>query len=158
MKRTHLSALFLSAWISTLVISCFQPAHPPQQAMPHLPLPTKDEMALVNGEPLTIRGYLDIRAITPSLTPEKSLWAGIAALALYSEAKHKGYILDRNHALKIARYALEDLASDAVAPELTAYYRTGLSRLSPARIKLELEELLARSVVVKSSLNLSQVF
>jgi hypothetical protein len=130
----------------------------PDPVLNNLPLPTKDEMALVNGVPLTIRGYLDIRASAPRLSPERSLWAGIAALALHAESKQRGRPIDKVHALNIARYAIEDLPPHEVVSELTHYYREGLSHLPPSRIRQDIDALLARSVVIKTRLNLSRVF
>lgn len=155
MKKTPLAVIVLLC--TPLLTSCFQ-AEVSKTYLRHPPFPTKDDVALVNGVPLTLRGYLEIRTAAPTLSPERALWAGMAALALQAEAKNQGRLLSQIHALAIARYALEDLPSDSAEQELTFYYRQGLSHLPAARVRQDLEELLARSVVIKSPLKLSQVF
>ncbi|MBI2711737.1 MAG: hypothetical protein HYX41_02575 [Bdellovibrio sp.] len=133
--------------------SCTQVSSVPPSG--RLPLPSKDEVALVNGVPLTLVDFLDIRSIAPKLTPEKALWAGMASIALTSEAAQKKISLNKTQALTIARYALQDLDEGQAKPQ---FYTLFPETSSPSLVHQTLDDLLARSVVIKSSVNLSKLF
>ena len=119
-----------------------------------LPLPTKDQVALVNGRPLTLSDYHYVRSLVPQLAPQTVFWIGTAALALQIEAHTSGVSLSSTQALEISRYSMGSLAVETAMPSLRAFYSTRPIP-SPNEVKRELEALLARSVVLKSTVDLT---
>jgi hypothetical protein len=118
-------------------------------------MPTKDEVALVNEQPLSISDYLNIRKIMADSTRESAIWAGISALSLQHQAGERGVHLSARTSLDIARYALRNLSTPSAIASLQQYYHFGKTPPSPEWVKKELEELVEKSVVKRSPVALS---
>ncbi len=70
-----------------------------------LPAIGKDEVARINGKPLTLTTFLTLRRSHPGLSDDQILWLGLGALALRDKLLKDGYDLTSEEHLNIARYA-----------------------------------------------------
>lgn len=113
-----------------------------------LSLPTKDDVALVDGKPLTLGAFAAIRSTVAGADRETVLWLGIAALALQNDSRARGHEVSPKTALNLAKFAAGLLPRDVVADEAREYQ--GSSRAitpDPATFKSELDALIRRAVV-----------
>ena len=120
-----------------------------------LPLPTKDEVALVNERSLTITDFNQIRSTMKKRSTEGAVWVGIGAILLQKELKRQGQSLAPPVAIEIARYAWGDIP--ALHPPDALHHlfpdRTGL--LSPDDLKREIDRLSQQNVVIRNTRLLS---
>lgn len=124
---------------------------------PPLPMPSKDEVALVDGRPLTLTDYLALRDHIRKHTTEAVLWAGIAALAIQNETRARGAELRSASAVEVALYALGELNAAEADNSLRAYFaRTGLPP-KPDEVRAALDRLLATSIVRRNERALSSL-
>ncbi len=117
-----------------------------------LPLPTKDELALVNQHPLTLNDFLIIREQLHDKKNEDALWIGISALALHGATSNQ---LDKMSAYTIARYALKDISLAEAEISLKQYYRSQQNMPSPDEVKKELDGINQKAQVMRNPVPLS---
>src|SRR5687767_9750617 len=98
-----------------MVSGCFKFPSTPTSSDPHaqqmkLPLPTKDEVARVNGRPLSLQDFLTIRENLNEPSNQKAFWIGTAALALQDDRRSQGKEVTFRAAFELARYAMNDIS------------------------------------------------
>jgi hypothetical protein len=123
-----------------------------------LPLPTKDEVARVDGRPLTIQDFLTIRSRLQNPSDATALWVGISSIALQNNAHSRGRSIQPEYAIDIARYAVGDLQSFSADESLKEYFPESQDVPSPESVKKEIDALTQRSLVQKSSRPLSHFY
>jgi hypothetical protein len=123
-----------------------------------LPVPTKDEVARVNGYPLTVTDFLTIRAKLQNSSAEDALWVGISLIVLQTEGKVRGKEIRPQSAFNIARYALGDLSRFGAAESLRDFYPEPQNLPSPEEVKREIDSLASRSFVQRNPQSLSQFY
>ncbi len=127
-------------------IGCRAPSKPPIEGRA-LALPTKDELALVDGQPISIAGFSTIKSSLSKPSNEAALWIATAALAAQHDTKRQGRDLTLTVAVKMARYALADLPFQGAEASLRVYYGAKGSLPSSLQVKQDLEQLMLRSVI-----------
>jgi len=124
---------------------------------PPLPIPTKDEVALVDGRALSITAFLTLRSHLRTHATEAIFWVGTAALALQNETRARGEEIQISTAVDIARYALGELNAAEADTSLRQYFaRTGLPP-TPANARTELDHLLSKSSVQRNERAMSSL-
>jgi hypothetical protein len=128
------------------------PVVSPDQA---LSLPTKDDVALVDGKALTIGAYMAIRETVTNKDRETILWLGLASLAIQNDSRSRGHELAPDIALNLAKFATGLLPRNLVANEIREYQ--GAKAVTPDAVtfKAELDALLARAVIHRNERALS---
>ncbi len=121
-----------------------------------LPMPTKDDVALVNGRPFSVGQFLTIRSSLNHPNDERAYWIGIAALAIQNENNAKGRDISFPSAVTIARYALKDISAAEIEFNLKEFNFHPTA--SSDETRNEIESILNKSIIQKSSQNLSQLF
>ena len=115
-----------------------------------LPLPTKDEVVLVDGRPLSIAGFMAVRTALSQATTQSALWIGMAALAIQNETRARGREMAMTSAVEIARYALNELSLEQVEPALRAFVGKLGALPPPTALRHDVELLLARAVIQRN--------
>ena len=69
------------------------------------PLPTKDEVALVDGVPITLTAFERVRTSLPDADTDTVYWVTVAAAVLHAEAARGPRPIPIGEAVGIARYA-----------------------------------------------------
>ena len=140
-------ALWWGALISlTFLTSCFSRPVP----VTSFPMPSKDDVARVDGERFSIELYLAIRARMAHPTQKSVLWAGTTTLSLMRQSELTGHALSLGEAMTCALYSLGELPMERAMPALTKYTGgTGLAT-SPQILKESFNQLVARVVVQKN--------
>lgn len=137
-------------------LGCYQPPLVTSTSVFQSSFPTKDEVAVVSGRPLSIRDFLVIRSQMPTQTAETALWTGIAMLSLQTETKNKGREISLQSALHVARYAAHDLSPDNAQIGLKEYYAQSKDFPSPDEVKKEIESITQKLVIRRNPQPLSQ--
>jgi len=120
------------------------------------PLPTKDEVALINGRPITISDYLFIRdTLQSKYSPEVTLWVGLASYVLLQNTLERKIEFSKKQALDIARYSVGDITLKEAANSLRVYFAPKAPELNPAIIKKELDTLIGRAIIIKNPIDLA---
>lgn len=128
-------------------------------ALPHpasaaaLPLPTKDEVALVEGRPFSVSAYLSLRASLKRPSDEDAFWVGTAAIALQQQAHARGQSLAANVAADVARFAIRDLGPLEAQDSLRAVF--GAPHPASGTVKRQLDELVSKVFVQRNEALLS---
>lgn len=123
----------------------------------HLPFPTKDEVALVDGRPFTITDFLKIQNHLKNPTPELAYWIGVSTLVLEKEGEIRGKILPLPLAYDIARYAAGELQeSENQGSFHQAMQNFFGSSTNPQDIKKEIDRITQKAVVQKNPQPLNQ--
>ena len=116
-----------------------------------LPLPTKDEVALVNGRPFSLSGFYSLQSLLNHSSTEAVLWVGSGALALQNETQGQGHELSPQAAIQISRYAIGDISFAEAESALQQYQTRATERPTPHQLKLKIEQLLLHSVVHRNN-------
>jgi hypothetical protein len=143
--------------LTALSLICCTPSQTPNLQITRLPLPTKDEVALINGHPLSVGDYLVLRSQLDTSTPEETLWVGIAAIVLQDTLQSHGKVLSSPAAVGIARYALRAITEEEAKPHLIEYYNQLKKFPSPEDVKREVEEISSKSLIQRNSRALSEL-
>jgi hypothetical protein len=149
--------VFIFALSLISLLGCFTPS---QESLLQfgLPLPTKDEVAVVNGRPITIDHYLTIRHFLNTTSAETILWVCIATIAIQNEAQSRNRELSPSHALEIARYAIGEMAEQEASGSLQEFYGPSVAIPVPAQVLKDIESLTNRSVIHKNHQALSMLY
>jgi hypothetical protein len=140
-----------------LALGCSR-AFPPPAAAPPLALPTKDDVALVNGRPLTINAFRWVRSLVrKDRSPGNVFWIGTAALALATDRAPAPDALPSRESLEVALYAAGELPLDAALRSLAAILPDLGARPSPESVRARLDALLARAAVQKNAQLLAEL-
>ncbi len=111
------------------------------------PIPTKDDVALVDGRPFSISGFLALRGVMRTQSKEAILWAGTAAIAIQNATRARGREVEPPAAVEIARYALGEISAAQADNSLHQYFeRLGVPP-TPPEVRAELDRLLSQAVV-----------
>jgi hypothetical protein len=139
--------------------SCFNPPPSAPPAAPlssersfsqGLPVPTKDEVALVDGRALSISGFFALRTQLKRPSTEGVLWVGIAALALQNETRARGHEISTRAAVDIARYALGDSSAAESENGLREYFSFSAVPPAPTQVKQELDRIVSKTTVQRN--------
>jgi hypothetical protein len=115
-----------------------------------LPMPTSDEVALVDGRPLSISGFIALRTALGNPSVETTFWIATAALALENDSRSHGAELSPGAAVMVARYAVGEIPKETAEPYLREYESGSSQALTSAELRRQIERLLARSVVQRN--------
>ena len=128
-----------------------------------LPMPTKDEVARVNGIPFTLSEFVSIRKSLSTRSSDKAYWIGVAALTLVSETQSRKNPLNYSSALELAKYAAFESSetqslespSEGLKKNLKFHFPTYSDSPSPQQLKAEIEKMTQKIAVVKNPFSLS---
>ncbi len=124
---------------------------------PPLPNPTKDEVALVDGRPLSLTAFFTLRDHIRKHTTEAVLWAGTAALAIQNETRARGAEVRASTAVEVALYALGELNAAQADTSLHEYFAKPGLPPRPEEVRALLDRLLAASTVRRNERALSSI-
>jgi len=139
------------------VLACDNGPRGPVNPDSALSLPTKDDVALVDGTPLTIGAYLAIKSTVEKSNRETVLWLGLAALVLQNDSRAKGHELSPQAAVNLAKFAAGLLPRDVISGEIREYQGAKAVTPDPITFKAEIDALLARAVVHRNDHALSAI-
>lgn len=153
------AASLISGVAGAIGQGCLNPSEHKAALSKSLPIPTKDQVALVDGQPLSISAFLAIRSLLKKPTQELTFWVGVAAIRLQHESRAVlGKELDSKTAVDIARYALGEIP--IIGLEAAIRENLGLSEKEgsePATVKKRIDRLITRSVIQRNPQALSDL-
>lgn len=151
-KRAH--SFYCSAFLVFFIfnsVGCFDPGRANRAIASRLPVPTKDEVLVVDGRALSISGYLVLRSQLRLRDKEGVFFAAAATLALQNDSRLTGSELSPKEAFDIVRYALDDGASPELQEASKQYFKVSSGRLpDAATLRKQLSLLVTRSVVQRN--------
>lgn len=119
-----------------------------------LPVPTKDEVLIVDGRRLSLTGYFALKERYPDLGRESLLWLSTASLALQNHAQTAGRNLQPELAANLAYQALGSAGNPVLPAEVEAEARALFpaesAALSPASLRAAMDRLVTRAVVQRN--------
>jgi hypothetical protein len=130
-----------------LFLSACRPVGPasPEAA---LPLPGKDDVALVEGRRLTLSFFKEIEErLGPPVSVDTTLWVGLATLVIQNDSTSRARPLDTAKAYEISLYALGRIPAPAIESSLKDYIENTEPTPTPGTIREIIDQHLARSVV-----------
>lgn len=124
-----------------------------------LALPTKDEVALINGRALSFAQFEEVHRKLGKPSLESSLWICLGAMVLQDDLKQSlGRSLEANYSIDIARYAAGAVSAPLIEPAWEAYSGGAKRPILPQeQLRAKIEELLSRSEIVRNPHALSEV-
>ena len=122
-----------------------------------LPIPTKDVVASVNGEPFTLADFLMIRNQLRQPSNSKTYWLGISSLAILKAPTSQGKSLTLQDAYQISRYAIGELTRLEVQSELKLLFDQEKELPSPEVVKVRIDQMVAQSWIQPGLVSLSQI-
>lgn len=127
------SKLSFSVLISSLVLQGCQAKGVLDQAEHRLPLPTSEEVALVNQQAYSLSDFYYVRSSLNQPNSQSAVWVGIAALALKQHTAKRGASISNETALFLARYAINDITLAEAIPHLRQFTPSPWSHLPSSR-------------------------
>ena len=125
------------------------------RATPLVAVPNKDELARVNGVPLSITGFLALRDLYPGTGDEELLEIALGAMTLQQAAQQQRHTdLSPTAALALVRYA-RGKTGPAEASSAAQTYFGSTAVPTPAEVRTEIQKQMAR-VVIKKNLSVLQ--
>jgi hypothetical protein len=116
-----------------------------------LPFPTKDDVALVDGIPLSVARFLELRmTLGKAGTQENTFRVGVAWLAIQNESQRRKLSFDPESALALARYSQGHLTAEEAAAALDAFFQSPGQKPSPSEFRKQVNDWIARSVVQRN--------
>ena len=122
-----------------------------------LVLPTKDDVALIDGRPLSLGALLAIRSSAPRLDRETLLWVGLAATVLQNDGRAKGRELSPLTAVNLAKFAMGLLPRDQITQEIKDYQGAQAVPPDSTTFKAEVDSLLSRAVIRRNEHALAEI-
>ena len=122
-----------------------------------LPVPNKDEVALINGRALSLSAFIALRSQVRTRGSEAVLWVGLGAFALQDEAKSHDQELSIVAAVEIARYAMRELGADQADQSLRQYFTRVQTPPEPELVHKEIDRLLASATVRRNNMVLASL-
>jgi hypothetical protein len=119
-----------------------------------LPLPTTNEIALVNGKPFTISSLISIRSTLRNASNETAFWVGVGGLLLQQQALSDGKILAVDTAIEVARYAIGDINPLQATPTLKDFFRDVNKTPDfpqPEEVKRQVDLLIKQATILKNN-------
>jgi hypothetical protein len=120
-----------------------------------LPIPTKDDVALVDGEAVTLGDFVSARDVMADKSRDAVLWASIGARII--EGRWRKRAADPTEpsapkALELARYALNEMPRDRVEVSLRSFYGLAADQPlpDPPRLRRDVDAWVAAAVVQKN--------
>jgi hypothetical protein len=146
-----------------LVSGCFNPFSPSgglgnQESLNRvLPLPTKDQILLVDGRPVSISDYMRFRALMPEVKKDALVNDLVAITVIINDADKRGVSgFSADSALKLLKYASgEPLPADS--PSVLDLYTAGRGAPGPSELKSQIATLVSRAVVQTNTRVLAQM-
>jgi hypothetical protein len=120
-------------------------------------MPSKDEIAVIDGRALTITHFLSIRRQMRQPSAESAYWLGLASLALEKDAKTKGKTFSLLDALLLSRYAIGDISRLEASAVLQAYFEPVAVPSTQEDVKKAVDQLLKRSWIQNGLIPISQL-
>jgi hypothetical protein len=115
-----------------------------------LPVPTADEVVVVDGRGVGIEAFEVLRAQLTTQETEYSLWAVSAVLLVQNESRAHGAELGPSAALRVVRYALGELDSSQAVDALIAFVGPDSPAPSPNDLRRRIDALMTRAVVKRN--------
>lgn len=126
------------------------PVHSPQISLPRS-FPNKDQIALVNGAPISLGSFEEIRRLLPKNDPNEAYWISTASLALFQKARTAGSSLSLKDSLVLARYSRGTIGFPQAKGALESYMkRTVLNPPSISSLSAEIQAIRAKANIVKN--------
>jgi hypothetical protein len=128
-----------------------------------LALPTKDEVALINGRALSFAQFEEIHRKLGKPSLESTLWICLGAMVLQDDLKQtQGRLLEANYSIDIASFAAGATSAPLIEPAWQAYSVNSAgaaARPIPPKeeLRAKIEALLNRSEIVRNPHALSEV-
>lgn len=119
-----------------------------------LPLPTKDQLLLVDGNPVSISDYMSCRAIFPGAKKEYLVHILTRATLVSADAQKRGVKLSLDDSVALVRYSTGEVSEASVSAALLSFAG---DKVSPPDLNLRISSLLARAVVQINSRVLSEL-
>ncbi len=145
MRRVR-SAAFLTAALFYLS-ACDRTPTASLESRGVLTLPSKDDVALIEGRALTLTFFGEIRATVPKASVETQLWLGLGAMALQDKARTRDVYVPIRSALIIARYAAGELSAEMAEPAVREYYQVAGPIPEATRVRDEIDQILKQSTI-----------
>lgn len=142
----------------SLLSGCFSYKQNLELKGAQLPVLSKDEIASVNGNSLTLSTFLSIRSNMKEPSIETAYWIGVGGIVLLEEAHRQGKLISGQTALEIARYAVGDLDLAHASTPLTEYYGKQATFPAPSTVRTEIEGHMNRAVIMRNSQILSLIY
>lgn len=115
-----------------------------------LPLLTMDELAKVDGRPLTLSQFASLRGKIRAETPQRAARLVIEAMALQSRAQEKGVGVPISVALDVVQYGDGYLALPEAESSLKSYFGERAARTAEA-VRKDVERAVASSIIQENS-------
>ncbi len=114
-----------------------------------LPLPTKDDVALVDGVPLTLSMFAELRArLGKDGSVENTFRLGVGSIATRNAAAKRGLSLDPEASIRVVSYALGHASADDAAAALSVLWPKGAP--PPADALRQVDEWVAAALVQRN--------
>ncbi len=154
MKANRSLITILWIWILLLSLSCSRSA---PQDLKRLPMPTPEEVALVDGVPFTLADFLTIRSNLHNPSSETAYWIGVGSLAVRREAANQGRKLGLLESSRLTRYAAGELSVIEAEADLRLFYPEKKNLPTPGEVKEMVNQLIERSWVQKGLIPISRI-
>lgn len=118
-----------------------------------LAVPTKDDVALVNGVRFSISGYQQIKSQMKKPSQEAVFRVGVSALLFQEDAKSRGILLTLAQTTGLARFTGGDLSELPPNPTMTQY----LNAIEPETSRALADRLINRAIVQRNSQILAEL-
>lgn len=150
MSRTLWARLAVSALLVPFTACTQRASAPVPDPRSVLTLPSKDDVALIDGRALTLTAFSSLKAEIPKASTESLLWLGLGSMALQNHARAQGRELPALLALNIARYAAGELTGEAAHGALEALYGRTLTPPTPQAVRQQIDQLLRNATIVRN--------
>lgn len=142
-----------------LLTSCERPFFFERGENPNRPepvLPSKDEVARINGRALGISAFLYLKKQVPKATTESLLWISLGAMALQDHLYQSGIAATDEHAIRIARYGIGELPLEKVRDDLRMAFPVNKDLPSVTQVRDQIDALLSRSEILRNTTVLNE--
>ncbi|MBL7715894.1 MAG: hypothetical protein JNL01_10560 [Bdellovibrionales bacterium] len=146
-------AFLFCFWTGLLASSCQKPFPffgADEKPRPGLVLPSKDEVARINGKPLSLAAFLHLKRVIPKATTESLLWVGLGAMALQESLYQSGIVVTDEHAIRISRYGVGNLPLEQVKDDLRSAFPVLKSPPSVQEIRDKIDALLSNAEILRN--------
>ncbi len=109
-----------------------------------------DELAKVNGRPLTLSHFASMRRMLRAETPQRAVQLAIEAMSLQGRAQEKGVAIPISTALDVVQFGLGYIALPEADPSLRAYYGEKVAR-SAASVRRDVERARTESIIQENA-------
>lgn len=125
--------------------------------MERFSVPSKDELAKINGRALNLSAALHLKSEMPTATAESVLWVGLGAIALQESLKSQSIFITDHHAVRLARFAAGNLPGNEVRDELRMIYPELKDAPNHLELRTRIDTLLAQSEIIRNPAAIAEI-